>query len=58
MGRPNFPIYGEDVGSAIEDVEVVVQKIKTNKYTEKDLAKLVDACQEIMSYLNKDENKD
>jgi len=31
MGRPGRPIYGDaDLGSAIEDVEKVIAKIKTN----------------------------
>ena len=37
MGIPVATWYGGDVGSAIEDVEKVVEKIKTNKYDKKDL---------------------
>lgn len=43
MGYPLYPVYGEDVGSAIETVEKLIAKIKTNKFDKKDLATLADA---------------
>ena len=51
MGIPNVPLYGEDLGSAILDAEKTIEKIKTNKYSEKDLLVLVDANAEILKYL-------
>lgn len=56
MGTPIFTWYGGDVGSAIEDVEKVVEKIKTNKYDEKDLYNLYRANLELLKALL-DENE-
>jgi hypothetical protein len=55
MGRPYFPIYGEDLGSAIETAEKVIAKIKTNKFGEKDLVELDKALTEIRAAVAKDE---
>lgn len=57
MGWTNFPVYGEDLGSAIEVAEKVIAKIKTNKFDNKDLAELKDAVVEIITAVEKDENK-
>lgn len=40
MGRPFAPFYGEDLGSAIEDAEKILEKIKTNKFDKEDLSEL------------------
>ena len=56
MGKPNFPIYGNaDADSAVEDIEKVVAKIKTNEFSKKDLIKLAIASNELLvSVLNND----
>lgn len=56
MGYSSWPVYGEDVGSAIEDLEKIVAKIKTNKFSKKDLVELFNANNTILGYLLKDEN--
>ena len=56
MGRPFFPTYGEDLGSAIEVAEKVIAKIKTNKFDKKDLVELDKALTEIKEAVAKDEN--
>ena len=56
FGLPNWPVYGEDVGSAVEDVEKFVAKIKTNKYSKKDLIALFNANNIILGKLLKDED--
>jgi hypothetical protein len=58
MGRMGFPYYGEDLGSAIQDAEKLTAKIKTNKYSKKDLLALVDANNAIIKHLIENENKD
>lgn len=59
MGRPGWGIYGDaDVGSAIEDVENVVQKIKSNKFDSKDLLKLHNANTELLKAILSNEYKD
>jgi hypothetical protein len=55
MGRDSFPVYGEDLGSAIETAEKVIAQIKTNKYDTKDLVELVKALTEIKAVIAKDE---
>ena len=47
MGRPLWPVYGEDLGSAIETAEAVIAKIKTNKFDKDDLVELDHAIAEI-----------
>ena len=56
MGRPFFPSYGEDLGSAIETAEKVIAKIKTNKFDKADLVALDEALTEIKEAIAKDEN--
>jgi hypothetical protein len=47
--RPFAPVYGiADVGSAIEDIENVIEKIKTNKFSKDDLIKLYNANGELI----------
>ena len=54
MGRVWAPVYGEDLGSAIEAAEKVIAKIKTNKYSKKDLVELDKALTEIKAVIEKD----
>lgn len=56
MGIPFVTWYGGDVGSAIEDVEKIVGKIKTNKYDKKDIYNLYSANLELIKALL-DENE-
>lgn len=56
MGRPGIPYYGEDLGSAIENVEKIIAKIKTNKFDKQDLIELADAIVAVKSYIEEDEN--
>jgi hypothetical protein len=56
MGAPVATWYGGDVGSAIEDVEKIVGKIKTNKYDKKDIYNLYSANLELIKALL-DENE-
>lgn len=51
MGRPGLTWYGGDVGSAIEDVEKFVSKIKTNKFDKKDIYNLYSANLELIKAL-------
>ena len=48
MGRPNFPFYGVDLGSAIQDIKKIVEKIETNKFGQKDLIDLYNANGELL----------
>lgn len=56
MGLPVFTWYGGDVGSAIEDIEKHVEKIKTNKFDKKDIYNLYKANLELIKALL-DENE-
>jgi hypothetical protein len=47
MGIDWVPAYGKELGSAIEDVEMVISKIKTNKFDENDLLDLARASSEL-----------
>lgn len=58
MGRFGAPLYGEDLGSAIEDCEKIIAKIKTNKYSSSDLAHLVDVNSIILKHIIENENND
>lgn len=55
MGWDFLPIYGEDIGSAIETVEVLIKKIKSNKFDKSDLEQLVEALVEIKNAVDKNE---
>lgn len=56
MGIPGMVWYGEDIGSAIETVENIIAKIKTNKFDNDDIVEFHKALVEVEKYLN--ENKD
>lgn len=59
MGRPNIPFYGDsDVGSAIEDIEKIIIKIKTNKFGSGDILALYEANAELIKAVLEDEYKD
>ena len=62
MGYSNFPVYGEDLGSAVENAEKVIAKIKTNKFDCNDLMDLADELNEILDVIEeeikKNEDKD
>ena len=48
MGFPSMWLYGDaDLGSAIETIETVVAKIKTNKFDKSDLVELHKATVEL-----------
>lgn len=52
MGIPGAHMYGNaDVGSAIEDVQTIIDKIKTNKFDKKDILKLYNANSELVKAL-------
>lgn len=57
MGWISFPVYGEDLGSAIETAEKVIAKIKTNKFDKKDLIELEKALTEIKTAVEKNESE-
>ena len=50
MGIPGFKYYGEDIGSAIEDAEKVIAKIKTNLFDVADVRKLAAAAHTLVDY--------
>jgi hypothetical protein len=59
MGIPIFPLYGKtDIGSAVEDIEKLVEKIKSNKFGKKDVIKLYEANAELIKAVLEDEIKD
>lgn len=57
MGWGGWPVYGEDVGSAIEDVETIITKIKKNTFDTKDLIELFDANNVLLKYLLDEKNE-
>ena len=58
MGYPSFPAYGEDIGSALQEVEKILNHIKTNKFDNQDIIDLFDANNTLLKYLLKNEIKD
>ena len=57
MGIPGAWLYGNvDLGSAIETVEAVIAKIKTNKFDKGDLIELDKAISEVRNAI--DETQD
>lgn len=56
MGIIGATWYGEDLGSAIETVEKVITKIKTNKYDKEDLVELDKAIAELKAVITKNED--
>lgn len=58
FGIPGLAYYGyKDLGSAIEGVEKYTAKIKTNKYTMKDLTELSNAVNAVIKFVEENENK-
>lgn len=57
MGLPSLWIYGEDINSAIEAAEKLIEKIKSGKANKKTFAELAEVSAEIAKYANSDENK-
>lgn len=57
MGWGGWPVYGEDVGSAIQDVETIITKIKKNTFDKKDLIELFDANNVLLKYLLDEKNE-
>lgn len=55
MGRVGAPVYGVDLGSAIETAEAVIAKIKTNKFDKSDLVELSKVFVEIITAIANDE---
>jgi hypothetical protein len=52
MGIMGAPLYGQDIGSAIEQVEKAIAKIKTNRFGKSDLEALTEANNEIVKALS------
>ena len=50
MGYLSYPIYSEDLASAIEASKKIIAKIESNKYDEKDLKELAEVNAEIIKY--------
>ena len=52
MSRPNFPWYGNsDVGSAIQDIKKIIEKIETNKFGKSDIVALHNANADLIGAL-------
>jgi hypothetical protein len=58
MGIVGANWYGEDLGSAIEDLEKIIANIKTNKFDYKDVIKLYKANGEVLKAIIENEYKD
>ena len=59
MGIPGAWLYGNvDLGSAIETVEAVIAKMKTNKYDNSDIVELRKALAEIDKAISTNETQD
>lgn len=50
MGRPGMPAYYARLGDAVEAVEFYTAKIKTNKYTIKDVIELSKAAHAVEQF--------
>ena len=50
MGIPGFKYYGEDIGSAVQDAERSIEKIKTNLFDVADVRKLAAAAHTLVDY--------
>ena len=57
MGAPFIPLYGKDLGSAIENAEKIIAKIKTNRFDKDDLKALDKVIADIKEAVA-DENED
>lgn len=58
MGHISFPVYGEDIGSALQEVGKILNHIRTNKFDNQDIIDLFDANNTLLKYLLKNEIKD
>ena len=58
MGYPNYPVYGQDVGSTIKDIKKFIEKIETNKFTKEDILKLHNANADLIKALLSNDYKD
>jgi len=58
MGYHNLPLYGEDLGSAIESAEKALAVIKSNKFDNEDLLKLSDTLEAVIDAIEEYVNKD
>ena len=59
MGYINYPVYGNvEIGSAIKEVEKLIEKVKSNKFDKKDLLALYNANAEIIKGILSNEIKD
>ncbi len=56
MGFNTFPVYAEDLASAIEASRKIIAKIESNKYDEQDLKELAIINAEIIKYATINEN--
>ena len=57
MGRVLFPVYGEDLGSAIENAKSIIAKIETNKFDKEDINDLVSALEDIKAEIAKEDEE-
>lgn len=57
MGWGSWPVYSEDIASAIEDVEKIIVNIKKNVFDKKDLINLFDANNVLLKYLLDEKNE-
>lgn len=54
MGRDYVPLYGDvELGTAVQTAEVVLAKIKSNKFDKEDLKDLKDALSAIVEAVEK-----
>lgn len=53
MGIVGLPVYGTDLGSAIESAEKVIAKIKTNRFDKGDLDKFKATLVSVVAELDK-----
>lgn len=56
MGINSYPVYAEDIASAIEAAKILIAKIESNKYDEQDLKELAEINYQIVKYASN--NKD
>jgi hypothetical protein len=53
MGIVGLPVYGHDIGSAIETADKVLAKIKTNRFDKSDLEKFRASLVSVVTELDK-----
>ena len=56
MGYLSYPIYSEDLANAIETAKILIAKIESNKYDEKDIKELAEVNAEIVKYATTNED--